>query len=244
MKLLVVGGAGYVGRMVIPHLAKHHDLRVFDLVKPLAGPWECVIGSVVDVEALASSMDGVDAVIYMAMYVPPILKDVRTIAPSNIMSVATAFDVHVKGLYLALWAASDRSVPHLVYTSSLSVYKSRDDHYPDELTPPDATDLYGFTKRLGEEVCRSWVEEGSLTVTALRLCFPVPDDAPAPTENNFRAMTFTRAYDVAQAILAGLEHRSGFDAFAISGDVHNRMVTLSKARTELGWIPTRPVGIE
>ena len=243
MRVLVIGGAGYVGGLVLPYLARHHDIRVFDLVKPTAGPWDHVIGSVEDMGSLTANLEGMDALVYMAMYTRPVLDDVTVVDPTNVLSAKSAFDVHAKGLYLALWAASACGVPHAVYTSSLSVYRPRTDHYPEDAAPPDASDLYGLTKRLGEEVCRSWAIESGITVTALRLCFPVPDDAPAPTEHRFKATTFTRAYDVAEATLAALRYRHGFSAFTISGDAGETMVSLRTTREELGWNPAHPVTV-
>lgn len=241
MKVLVIGGAGYVGGLVLPYLARQHDIRVFDLVVPNAGPWDHAIGSVEDIDALIANLHGMDALIYMAMYTRPVLNDVTVLHPTNVQSAKSAFDVHAKGLYLALWAASACGVPHAVYTSSLSVYRPRQDHYPDDVAPPDASDLYGLTKRLGEEVCRSWAVESKLTVTALRLCFPVPDDGPAPTGDRFKATTFTRAYDVAEAVLAALRYQKGFSAFTISGDGAEKLVSLRITREQLGWSPAYPV---
>jgi nucleoside-diphosphate-sugar epimerase len=218
--------------MVLPHLAEQHTIRVFDLVAPPAGPWEHVIGSVEDLDTVAAALVDVDALVYMAMNTQMDWGSVNT--------VRNAFDINVKGLYLSLWAASNCGVAHAVYTSSMSVYKERDGLYPEESEPPDATDFYGLTKRLGEEVCRARVAQGGMTLTALRLCFPVADDAPAPREPTFRATTFTRGYDVAQAIGAALEYRNGFEAITISGDAVGAMTSLRKAKELLNWQPTRP----
>jgi nucleoside-diphosphate-sugar epimerase len=216
--------------MVLPHLARGNEIKVFDIVEPKPGPWEHVLGDVRDLEPLRSNMSEIDALVYMAMN-----------TQSNFGSPATvadAFDVNIKGLYFAILAAKDNGVPHAVYTSTMSVFSDRDGLYPDESAAPDATQYYGLTKRLGEEVCKALVADGGTTVTALRLCFPVDDDAPAPTGSEFRATTFTRAKDVAAAIQAGLDYRNGFDVFTISGDIGERMTRLSKARELLNWQPT------
>lgn len=230
MRLLVIGGSGYVGRMVLPHLAREHEITVFDLVEPEQGPWDHVIGDVQDVEAVTSSLAEIDALVYMAMN--------TQVNPASIPTVANAFDVNVKGLYFAFFTASENGVPHGVYTSSMSVFSEREGLYPDESATPDATHYYGLTKRLGEEVCKALVANGGITINALRLCFPVDDDAPSPTEPEFRATTFTRAKDVAAAILGALEYRNGFHVFTISGDTDERMTRLSKARDLLNWQPT------
>ncbi|MFZ0215366.1 MAG: NAD(P)-dependent oxidoreductase [Candidatus Dormiibacterota bacterium] len=229
MRLLVIGGAGFVGRMVLPHLAGQHELRVFDLTAPPAGSWAHVLGDVTDFAALRDAMEGIDAVVYMAMNTKQEWGQLR--------SVDSAFDVNVKGVHFALWAAHERGVRHAVVTSSMSVYHPRD-RYPDESERPDAQEFYGLTKRLGEEVERNAVRTWGLTITALRLCFPIPDGDEAPLEPPFKARTFTRGRDVAAAILAGLDHRDGFSPFAISGDPDQSMVPTERARSVLGWRPT------
>jgi nucleoside-diphosphate-sugar epimerase len=216
--------------MVLPHLAREHEITVFDLVEPKPGPWEHVIGDVQDVGSVTSSLADVDALVYMAMNTQS--------NPGSVPTVANAFDVNVKGVYFAFLTARDNGVPHGVYASSMSVFSERDGLYPDESAAPDATDYYGLTKRLGEEVCKSLVVSGGITITALRLCFPIDDGAPPLIDSEFRATTFTRAKDVAGAILAALKYRSGFEVFTISGDTSERMTRLSKARELLNWQPT------
>jgi nucleoside-diphosphate-sugar epimerase len=216
--------------MVLPHLAPKHHITVFDLVEPEPGPWEHVVGDLQDLESVTSSLADMDALVYMAMNTQR--------NPGSVPTVADAFDVNVKGVYLTFLTAKDNGVPHGVYASSMSVFSDREGLYPDESAAPDATDYYGLTKRLGEEVCKALVASGGITITALRLCFPVDDDAPPPTASEFRATTFTRAKDVAGAVLAALEYRNGYEVFTISGDASERMTRLSKARELLNWQPT------
>jgi len=227
MRLLVVGGSGHVGEIVLPHLVMEHTVCVFDLAKPRDGKLKYIAGDVCDFRALSSAMMDVDAVVYMAMN--------SQTEWGGLRSVETAFDVNAKGLYFALWAAVENKVPHLVYTSSMSVYRARDGRYPDESHEPDATEFYGLTKRLGEEVCRSWTTDHNITVTALRLCFPIADDSPAPTEPDFKAATYTRAKDVSNALCAALSYRRGFEVFAISGDTEGNVVSTKKAQELLAW---------
>jgi nucleoside-diphosphate-sugar epimerase len=231
MRLLVVGGSGHVGRLVLSHLAGQTEVRVLDLVPPPEGPWEYVAGNASDGPLVASACAGVDVLVYMAMNTR---RDWDSPATAR-----DAFDVNVTALYACLRAAGEAGVRHAVYTSSMSVYEERD-RYPDESVPPDATHIYGLTKRLGEEVCRAWVRSSGSTVTVLRLCFPIADDAPAPTEPRFEATTHTRASDVAAAMLAALDYRRGFEAFTISGDAAGEMTPLGKAGRLLGWRPLAP----
>lgn len=243
MRLLVVGGAGFVASLVLPHLAVRHRIRVFDLRAPEPGDpsWDVVVGTLDDFDALRAAATGCDALLFMAMN--------RKDPWGELPAVVSAYDVNVKGLHLAHWASHQAGIQRVVVTSSLSVYAPRPpgERYPDEATPPDGDDFYGFTKRLGEEVSQNAARRFGQTVTSLRLCFPWPDDAAPPAGPGdgvtgegaaFRAATFTRARDVASAILLALEHpHTGWEAFAISGDPDQRVVPTEKARRRLGWRP-------
>lgn len=230
-RLLVVGGSGLVGGMVVPVLARRHPVRVFDLRPP--APVDGVdyhAGDVADFPALRAAMAGIDVLVYLAM---------NPKQPIGVpATVAAAFDVNVKGVHLALWAAREAGVRHAVHASSLSVFRVRGGRWPDDDATPDARGYYGFTKRLGEEVCRNAVAAWGLTVTALRLCFPVPDDRWPPTTGAERSRAIaTRGSQVAAAIEAALLLRDGFQAITITGDQAGRFSSPHRARQLLGWPP-------
>jgi nucleoside-diphosphate-sugar epimerase len=238
-RLLVVGGSGYVGRLLLPLLARHHHLRVLDLVPP-AGDWDHVIADATDPAALARAMEGVDLVVHAAMSDPD---------GNERASIRSAFDVNVTSVHLTLAAAHRAGITHAVYLSSLSVYRDLlTRRLDDESVPPDATDLYGLTKRLGEETCRAAVAELGISVNVLRLAWPTPDAVwPAwglldPPERLAAAdgtlFQATAASDLASAVLAALAHRDGFQIFTISGDQSVGLWSIAKARQRLGWAPT------
>ncbi len=244
MRVLVVGGSGYLGTLVLPFLAPHHHLRVFDLRPPADPAWEYVQGSVSDPAALAEAVCGMDAVLYMAMG-----SHVRLNGDDwgRAESHADAFDVSVKGVYLALHAAHQAGISHAVYTSSLSVYHQNGAgrYLSDEDLPPDSRHIYGFTKRLGEEVCRNACRSWNMSVNALRLYLPVPEDKWQAEAALGKPFPWTTAEDTARALMAALEYRAGFQAFSISGDYQQTQMSLAKARHLLGWQPlARPKNAE
>ena len=110
MRMLVIGGAGYVAGLVLPVLAQQHTLRVFDLHAPADPRWEYVSGSVTDLDALLGAVEGMDAILYMAMGA----KDFVTGT-----GITTNLDVNIKGVYLALYAAQQAGIAHAVYTVGL-----------------------------------------------------------------------------------------------------------------------------
>jgi nucleoside-diphosphate-sugar epimerase len=236
MKVLVIGGSGYVAGLVLPQLSGQHTLRVFDMRPPADEGWEYIAGSVGDLDALARAAEGADALLYMAMGEKAFGTD---------SAISSNLDVNVKGVYLALEAAQRAGVRHAVYTSSMSVYGGDllRRYFPDEGITPDACDLYGFTKRLGEEVCQNAARAWGMSVNALRLCFPTADEEWAAQTRRGTPTIATAASDVARALLAALDYRGGgFHAFMISGDYEQRLMNMAKARRLLGWEPlARPV---
>lgn len=243
MRVLLIGGSGYLGRLVLPILTSSHSLRVFDLHPPADPALEYVQGSVCDPIALDVAVIGMEAVLYMAMGEPAPVSGDWGSAHWHV----NAFDVSVKGLHLALRAAHQAGIGHAVYTSSMSVYADNGLGCvgADESRLPDAGRVYGFTKRLGEEVCRNACYEWGLSVNALRLYMPVSEERWLLEAGKGEPTPWTAAADTARALLAALEYRNGFQAFTISGDYEQRLLNLAKAKRLLGWEPlARPVRSE
>jgi nucleoside-diphosphate-sugar epimerase len=230
MKVLVIGGSGHVGGLTLPYLAERHSLRVFDLRPPANPDWEYVAGSIDDLAALTRAAAGVDALLYMAMghkeYTLP-------------EAITTNFDANIKGVYLALYAARQAGAMHAVYTSSMSIYAGdlTTRYFADEELTPDSSHLYGFTKRLGEDVCLNATREWGMSANALRLCFPISEEEWQSTTRRGTPTLATTAADVGRALLAALEYRAGFQAFMISGDYEQKILNMSKAKRLLGWEP-------
>ncbi len=240
MRVLVIGGSGYLGTLVLPFLAPQHELRVFDLRPPADPALEYVQGNVCDPAALAGAMRGMDAMLYMAMGSHPQGNDWE-----RMEARVTAFDVSVKGLHLALHAAHQAGIGHAVYTSSMSVYADNGVGRvgADEDAPPDSVLAYGLTKHLGEEVCRHAWRMWGMSVNALRLYLPMPESRWLVEADKGEPTLATTAADTARALLAALEYRAGFEAFTISGDYEQKLLNMGKARRLLGWEPlARPTG--
>ncbi len=242
MRILVVGGSGYVAGLILPLLGRRHDIRILD-PRPCRGPWEQVVGDATDHRVLATALDRVDVVVHCAMGAA------RASRPD---AVANTFDVNVKSVYLTLAVAHTAGVRHAVHISSLSVYDKVTARRLLEEDPPDAVDPYGLTKRLGEEAGRAAAARWGMSVNVLRLAWPTPDDVwPAwgrgkkpriwrtPGGTPIHA---TAATDVASAVLAAIDFRAGFEIFHITGDRSAELWSTAKACRLLSWTPTYPRG--
>lgn len=250
MRILIIGGSGYVGSLMLPGLAADHEIRVLDL-QPPQGEHDHVVGSANDPAALAAALEGMDAVVHAAMG-----RRSETDWPHP--DVDSAFQVNVASVYTALQAAHAAGVSRAVLIGSLSVFGTENsqiiDLDLDESMEPDATDVYGVTKRLAEQVGRIAAAEHGMAVTVLRLAFPTPDGvwprwalpvAEEPIEFRRKDGTLLPALaasDLSAAVTAALRRESGgYDVFHIVGahDSDGRGWSTAKARDVLGWVARR-----
>jgi UDP-glucose 4-epimerase len=169
VRVLVTGGAGFIGSHVVDQLcAVGHEARVFDLVRPqhARSEVEHVVGDLLDRDALRQAMDGCDTVVHLAA-----VADV-----DEVMSDPARADlVNVRGTQFALEAARERSVRRFVYASTVWVYSgaSGNGHALGEDSPLVLpSHFYTATKLAGEMYCRSYGELYGLEQTTLRFGIP------------------------------------------------------------------------
>jgi nucleoside-diphosphate-sugar epimerase len=234
MNVLLMGGSGIVGTLVAPLLMTKHTLRIFDLRRPFDTDIEYVAGSLMDYNAVGQALKGMDALIYMAM---------GSLNYEEWTGTESNFDINIKGIHFAMKAAEHEGIKQGVYTSSMSVYKDlRQRYFADEDIIPDAEEPYGFSKRLGEDVCRNACKRWNMNINVLRLCLPVTKEKWLKDTKQGIPTIATDAEDVANAMLAALEYQGGFQAFMISGDYEQKIMNMSKAKQMLSWEPlARPV---
>ena len=234
MKVLLAGGSGIVGTLVIPFLKKNHTLRVFDRHAPADSSIEFQQGDITDPQALETATKGMDAFIYLAM---------GNLEWEEWSGIDSAYDVNIKGLHFLFRTAAKQGITQAVYCSSMSVYSDlRSRYFPDEEIPPDETELYGFTKWMGEQVCRNAWRRWGCHVNALRLCHPTLKEKWLEETKIGTPTIATTDEDVASAMNAALELKAGFQSFMISGDYEQKTMNLSKASRMLDWKPqARPI---
>lgn len=166
--VLVTGAGGLLGQAIVRELSGRCRVTGFDL-KQGSAPIDWRVGNLTDPAAVAEAVKGQDAIVQVA-------------AIPNIWSgtAETTMKVNVVGLYLLLAAAEEAGVRRVVICSSDSVvgFTVREGAmHPPEYLPADlnhplnATDPYGLSKVLGEDLGRSFALRGKMEVIVLRPVF-------------------------------------------------------------------------
>lgn len=180
MRILLTGGAGYIGsHTAVALVAAGHDVVCFDnlansrpeavarVEEITARSIPLVIGDVRDREALEAALTThkVDAVIHFA--------GLKAVGESGEKPMLY-YDNNVRGTLCLLEAMAATGVKHLVFSSSATVYGEPQYLPLDENHPTSATNPYGRTKLMVEEMLADVAAaDASWRIAALRYFNPV-----------------------------------------------------------------------
>lgn len=155
MKVLILGGTGYLGPHVVKALEGRHELRVTDIKPPAAKiAHEFRRVDIASLDQVRKAAEGMDAIVNLA-----VLRNDRKFA----------FDVNTRGCYNMMLAAVEHKIrrvintgPHLV-VSGLP-YDRFDFGIAPDSPPQPGTHLYGLSKSLGQEICRVFSQHHDIYV--------------------------------------------------------------------------------
>jgi UDP-glucose 4-epimerase len=167
MRILVTGGAGFVGSHLVDKLRDRGiTVRVFDMVMPtFRSDIEFYHGSLLDLEALRMAMTGVDAIYHLAA-----IADVKDVFEDPHYSES----INVRGTINVLEAARKaKQIRRFIYGSTTWVYSEVTEPSVNEDTALRApSHLYTATKIASEYYCQSYSKLYNLPVTILRYGIP------------------------------------------------------------------------
>ncbi len=148
IKVLVTGGAGYIGSHVAAELVKEgYSVRIFDdfsngLQKRVDGKFRDIInGNILDREKLIHAMQGIDSVIHLAA---------KKAVEESVKNPLKYYENNVGGTLNVLAAMSIKEVKKIVFSSSAAVYSPNDRDAVEETDLTVPLSPYGATKLLSE----------------------------------------------------------------------------------------------
>jgi len=165
-KILVVGGAGYIGAHVAYLLQENgYGVRIYDdfsngLKSRVEGKFsDVVIGDVLDRQALISACEGIDAVIHLAA---------KKAVGESVDNPLKYYENNVGGTLNLLAAMSLKGVKRIVFSSTAAVYAPSEklSITEDDLTEPLSP--YGQTKLLSEKLISAVAKAENLSAISLR----------------------------------------------------------------------------
>lgn len=171
-KVLVIGGAGFIGSHITEELLKEDvgEVIVYDnftrgshenLAVALRDPRVRIFdlgGDILHTEILNEAMKAVDCVFHLAA--------LWLLHCHNFPR--SAFEVNIRGTFNVLEACVANKVGRLVYSSSASVYGDAVEEPMTEAHPFNNTNFYGATKVAGEQMCRAFHHRYGLNYVGLR----------------------------------------------------------------------------
>lgn len=245
MKVIVTGGSGKVGKYIVGELKRFHEVTVFDVKEPKDKDVNFIKGDMLKIDDCRKAFEGAEAIVHLAA-IPHPLND----PPEKV------FNVNVIGTFNVYQAAAELEIEKVVQASSDSSYgfnfrKEGDILLPkylpiDEDHPQRPQDPYGLSKKIGEEIAKSFVSQYRMTTIVLRICgvvFPEPESVlrfrKALKKGGRR--WYNDARDVAYAFRLAVEVKDlkKYEVFCISaGDNGAELDSLELARREWGsYIP-------
>ena len=171
-KVLVIGGAGFIGSHVVSELLKENVSQVIiydnltrgrssNVEQSLKDP-RCFFfpdgGDIRDIDVLNIAVSKVDAVVHLAaMWLLHSKEYPRT-----------AFEVNIQGTFNVLEACVKNDIERLIFSSSASVYGDAIEIPMTEEHPFNNRNFYGASKIAGEAMARAFHDRYGLKYVGLR----------------------------------------------------------------------------
>lgn len=166
MKILITGGAGFIGSHIAEHYQdKAEEIRILDNLRTgyrhnLDGLRHTFIeGSVTNRELVKKAVKGVDYIFHLAALVS---------VPESMAKPGECVDINVHGLLNVLEEASVAGVRKLVFASSAAIYGDNPIVPKLESMVPEPKSPYAITKLDGEYYLGIYQREGLIETAAIR----------------------------------------------------------------------------
>lgn len=164
MKVLVTGGAGYVGSVLVAKLIEiGNEVNVLDDLSTghrdaIHGKAKFYSGSILNTDEIKPSMIGCDAVIHLAA---------KTLVAESVKNPQLYMDVNIKGTENVLKTMNEYKINKFIMASTCAVYSASNNplHERSDLGP---TNPYGESKMLADNLVTEYTEKFNFASFSLR----------------------------------------------------------------------------
>ena len=165
MRVLVTGGAGFIGSHIVEHFSGKADVRVLDNLRTGYKKnienfdVEFIESSITDRAAVKKAVAGADVIFHLAAMIS---------VPESMEQPIECVEINTQGTLIVLQEAAAAGVGRLCLSSSAAIYGDNPivPKKEDMLAEPKSP--YAVTKLDGEFYCKMFNDEGWLSAASLR----------------------------------------------------------------------------
>jgi len=163
-KILVTGGAGFIGRSCVAKLIKNdHSVEIYDnfsLSSPLNRFFHCWNSDIRDMDSLEIALQEKDQVLHLA-------------APSSMLmyleNPISATTITIDGFLKLLEACRKRDVTNIVFASTSAIYEGLEPPWREDMVPHyKPQDLKSLSKYVCSQLAQLYSDKYGMKITALR----------------------------------------------------------------------------
>jgi len=169
MRILITGGAGFIGSHIAEHYTSKADVRIMNNLRSgyksnLNGlDIEFIEGSVTDLKTVKKAVEGVDYVFHLAAMIS---------VPESMEKPIECVELNTRGTLHVLEAAAAAGVKKLCFSSSAANYGDNPSVPKLETMIPEPKSPYAVTKLDGEYYCDILTNERWLQTACMRYFNP------------------------------------------------------------------------
>jgi UDP-glucose 4-epimerase len=265
MKILVTGGAGFIGSHIVEHFQGKAEVRVLDnlrsgYLKNLEGlDHEFIEESITDRAVVKQAVEGVDYIFHMAAMIS---------VPESMEKPIECVEINTTGTLIVLEEAAKAGVKKMCFSSSAANYGDNPIVPKLETMLPEPKSPYAITKLDGEYYCEMFSREGKLATGVMRYfnvfgprqdpgsayaaAVPIFIDKAAKNETitifgdgeQTRDFIYVKDIVAANVFLAMNETEGGFYNVAYGGrltvnDLAKKIIELTRSSSKIDYAPER-----
>lgn len=266
MKVLITGGAGFIGSHLVEYFQGKADVRVLDNFRSgfrrnLEG-FDCQLieGSVTDRAIVQEAVKDVDYVFHLAAMIS---------VPESMTGPTECVEINTQGTLIVLEEAAKAGVKKLCFSSSAAIYGDNPIVPKVEDMLPEPKSPYAVTKLDGEYYCKMFNDEGWLKTACMRYfnvfgprqdpksqyaaAVPIFIDKALKNEpltifgDGEQTRDFVYVKDVVAANVFLAEHEDLSDVYNVAygkcitvNDLAKKIIDLTGSKSDIQYAPVRP----